>query len=231
MSKTFDLSAYLVIGSENTLGRNLNQVVHSALEGGITLLQLREKHLSTRDFIDSAVQIAKIVEQFNQINGKTVKFVINDRLDVVLAAKELGAQIDGIHIGQDDMPPKIARKLLGETAIIGLTCDSLDLVLAANQENTGIIDYIGAGPIHATQTKIDCGHGYVQGVQGIAELAQKSQFPLVAGGGIKDTDLEPLAKTPVDGWFVVSAISTAKDVTLATQNLVQTWQKYREPTA
>lgn len=227
MDKTFDLTAYLVVGSENTSGRQLIDVIHSALEGGITFLQLREKHLSTRDFIESAIQIAAIVTQFNQENAKSVKFVINDRLDVVLAAKALGAIIDGIHIGQDDLPPKIARQLLGENAIIGLTCDSLDLVLMANQEFKGIIDYIGAGPIHATPTKIDCGHGYIQGVDGIAELALKSDLPLVAGGGVKLQDLESLAKTQASGWFVVSAISMADDVRLATQNLVDEWTKYR----
>ncbi|MCH4168378.1 MAG: thiamine phosphate synthase [Streptococcaceae bacterium] len=228
MNKSFDLSAYLVVGSENTAGRDIFSVIHSALEGGITFLQLREKHLSTRDFINSAVQIAKIVTQFNQKNGRIVKFVINDRLDVVLAAKALGANIDGIHIGQDDLPPKIARQLLGESAIIGLTCDSLDLVLQANQDFMGIIDYIGAGPIHATPTKTDCGHGYVQGVSGIDELALKSQLPLVAGGGVKLEDLQSLAKTHVAGWFVVSAISMAADVYQATQNLLNEWMKYRE---
>ncbi|MBS7576573.1 MULTISPECIES: thiamine phosphate synthase [unclassified Enterococcus] len=227
MPKSFDLTAYLIIGSENTLGRPLSDVVCAALEGGITFLQLREKHLATRDFIESAVAIAQIVTQFNQENKKSVKFVINDRLDVVLAAKELGAQVDGIHIGQDDISPKIARKLLGEAAIIGLTCDSLDLVLAANREFIKTIDYIGAGPIHATPTKIDCGHGYVQGVQGIASLALKSELPLVAGGGIKEADLEALAKTQVAGWFVVSAITTAEDIFLTTQSLIQLWQKYR----
>ncbi len=149
-----DISAYLVLGPENTLGRPVGDVVAQALDAGFTCIQVRSKVPSAREIIALTGDAAQAIAQA----GKTgqVALLIDDRLDCVLAAREQGIAVDGVHVGQSDIPVEVCRKLLGPDAIVGLSarCEMLEYVKTADMS---LVDYLGIGPLHETETKRDCG--------------------------------------------------------------------------
>lgn len=228
MPKNFDLSAYLVIGPENTLGRDPLMVIEEAVQAGFTMIQIRSKVTEAKALIDLTVKTADLLDRLNKADQ--VALVVNDRLDVVLAAREAGAKVDGIHVGQEDIPPSVCRKYLGEEAIIGLSADFKDLVAYAQTEDVSQIDYFGAGPLHQSISKPESGKfgGEELLTRSFAELeafAKASPLPVVIGGGVKLADLEGLAKTGVDGFFVISAVTHAPDVGQAAKKMVQKWEE------
>jgi thiamine-phosphate diphosphorylase len=224
----FDLSAYLVIGPENTKGRSVADTVAAALRGGFTLVQIRSKEASARELIELLRQAANVIAAQNR--SDTVALVADDRLDVVWAARQMGIKVDGIHVGQSDIPANMCRELLGEDAIVGLSAPTPDLFNYIRRADVSGIDYFGAGPVHETATKPDCGLGadgkvITRTFDDIKRIAELSPLPVVVGGGVKLADIPPLAKTGVDGFFVVSAVSEAKNPELAASELVQTWKQ------
>lgn len=143
--------------------------VRRLIDGGATLIQLRDKKAPSGEFYEAAAEVMSFARP------RGVKIIINDRVDISLAA---GA--DGVHLGQDDLPPKHARKLLGENAIIGISTHSIDQALEALELP---VDYIAVGPIFATATKAD--HEPLIGIDGLLEFRTGiGDFPLVAIGGI-----------------------------------------------
>ncbi len=225
--KHFDLSAYLVIGPENTLGREVPEVIRQAIRGGMRFVQIRSNEASARELIELTRQAAQVIEE--EARGK-VALVVNDRLDVVLAAREQGILVDGIHVGQSDVPVAVCRKYLGEEAIIGLSARRDELIEYVQAVDTTSFDYFGVGPLRETQTKPDCGldpsgkvitHSYDE----LRELARLSPLPVVVGGGVKLEDLKELAQTGVGGFFVVSAITGAKDPYEMAKAMVTTWNE------
>jgi thiamine-phosphate diphosphorylase len=136
-------------------------------------------------------------------------------------------KVDGVHLGQNDLPVELARKMLGEDAIIGLSARAKDLFDYIKTFQLGVVDYFGAGPLRATPTKPDC--GMVDGVvlettcQEIKQFKSISPLPIVVGGGVKVGDLKELRATGIDGFFVVSAITAAEDPYIATKNMVDLW--------
>lgn len=226
--KNFDLKAYLVLGPENTLGRDTIEIIEEALRSGFTFIQLRSKEASARDLIDLALRASDLIEKMG-LEDK-VALVVNDRLDVILAARDRGAKIDGIHIGQSDIPADVCRKYLGPDAIVGLSADTTDLLTYVKNEDIKDIDYFGAGPLRYTATKPDCGldgeGNFHQRTLGeLKTLAQISRLPVVVGGGVKVHDLKDLKETGVDGFFVVSAVAGEKDPYKAALDLVETWDR------
>ena len=119
MRDKLDISAYLVIGPENTLGRPVADVISQALKAGFTCVQIRSKECSARDLIRYTAEAADAIDAAGK--SSSVALLVDDRLDVVLAAREAGVKVDGIHVGQTDIPVEVCRKLLGPDAIVGLS--------------------------------------------------------------------------------------------------------------
>ncbi|MGK4255521.1 bifunctional hydroxymethylpyrimidine kinase/phosphomethylpyrimidine kinase [Bifidobacterium pullorum] len=231
MRECFDLRAYFVVGPDDTKGRPVTDVVAAALRGGATFVQLRAKHADARELTDMARAIANVIDSAGKAD--TVAFVIDDRTDVAWQCRQLGIKIDGVHIGQDDMMSEQARAMLGPDAIIGLSAETLQHIATANALPDGVVDYIGAGPLHYTATKPEAaaveadGTKHALGIAGAQSLCDASRYPVVVGGGVHTDDIPALARTTAAGWFVVSAIAAADDPESATRQLISAWTAIR----
>jgi thiamine-phosphate pyrophosphorylase len=165
--------------------------VEKLVRGGAQMIQLREKHASPREFHETAKQVVDYARK------RKVKIIINDRVDVALAVKA-----DGVHLGQDDLPPEQARKVLGETAIIGFSTHS---VIQAVEALKLPIDYIAIGPVFPTLTKEN--PDAVVGIEGLKKVrAEISAFPLVAIGGINLENARTVLQHGADSIAVIGAL-------------------------
>ena len=226
MRERLDISAYLVIGPENTCGRELPEVVRDAVRAGFTCVQIRSKECSARELIDLTADAARVIDEEGR--SDTVALLVDDRLDVVLAAREAGVKVDGVHVGQSDVPVEVCRKLLGPDAIVGLSARASEMLAYVRDADVSCVDYFGVGPLHETETKRDCGldadgNIIVRTLAEIAELERVSPLPIVVGGGVKSGDLSALRETGVAGFFVVSAVCSAPDPYEAACELVSAW--------
>ena len=194
---------YLVTDRDLCGGRPLQEVVMAAVAGGAAWVQLREKNLSTRAFVEEAAAVKALLAPHK------VPLIINDRLDVALA---VGA--DGVHVGQDDMPYPLARAILGEKMIIGLSVETWEDVEAAEKWD---VDYLGVSPVFATPTKTDTKGSW--GLEGITRIRSFSRHPLVAIGGLNATNTGAAVRAGADGIAVVSAICAAPDPFAAAREL------------
>lgn len=194
----------LVTDSALANGRSLAGVVAAAVKGGVTMVQLREKTASTRAFIEEARALKRLLAPLR------VPLLINDRIDVALAA---GA--DGAHVGQHDMPVALARQLLGPAAIIGLSITELGEV---RDEDVELADYLGVGPVFAQSTKLDATPPL--GLDGLAEVRRATSKPIVAIGGVSAVNAGAVRSAGADGIAVVSAIMSADDPMAAAAALV-----------
>jgi thiamine-phosphate diphosphorylase len=189
----FDYSLYLVTDRSLSRGRTTCEVVKAAVAGGVTVVQLREKDCSTRQFIAEA----RLLKQL--LFGTGIPLIINDRLDVALA---VGAE--GLHLGQHDMPIADARCIAGPDMVIGVSAESLDDALRAQAEGA---DYIGISPVFATTTKKDAAAPL--GLAGIRWIRRAVNLPLVGIGGITLANAAEVMQAGADGVAVVSAIVSA----------------------
>ena len=190
-----DISAYLVLGPENTLGRPVGDVVAQALDAGFTCIQVRSKVASAREIIALTGDAAQAIAQA----GKTgqVALLIDDRLDCVLAAREQGIAVDGVHVGQSDIPVEVCRKLLGPNAIVGLSARCEEMLEYVKTADMSLVDYLGIGPLHETETKRDCGRAadgsiITKSFEDLAALHAASPVPIVVAGGKKLPEDEAL---------------------------------------
>ncbi|MBA4698273.1 thiamine phosphate synthase [Faecalicatena contorta] len=225
--KKLDISAYFVVGPENTKGRPVGQIITDVVEAGFTCLQIRSKTASASEMIELTREAAAILAKFGRSDQVTL--LVDDRLDVVLAARKQGIKVDGIHVGQSDIPVEVCREYLGEDSIIGLSARTHELFDYIKTTDVGQIDYFGAGPLHETQTKPDCGLGpdgkvITRSFSDISKLARLSPVPVVIGGGVTLCDIPELARTGVGGFFVVSAISEADDPKAEAVKLIEAWK-------
>ena len=228
MRNKFDLSAYLVIGPENTNGRPIARVIAEAIRADFTFVQIRAKGADAREIIDLTRAAADVIAA--QEKSDVVTLVVNDRLDVVLAAREQGVKVDGVHVGQTDIPPDVCRKHLGADAIIGLSARTSELLDYVSHCDTSCIDYFGAGPLHATPTKPEAGRTasgeiVTRSLEELTQLHRISPVPVVVGGGVKAADLPALKATGVEGFFVVSAVAGAMHPYAAAEELVRIWHE------
>ena len=203
-----DPRLYLVLGPQDcTNSRSLTDTATAAVKGGATLVQLRDKTSSTRDFLHQAQALKQALQPYQ------VPLLINDRIDIALAA---GAA--GVHIGQTDMPPLLARELLGPTAIIGLTVQNQAQIDSAPVE---CLDYVSIGGVFATTSKHNP-HPPI-GLTGLATLAaqlkQRCRLPLTAIAGIQRDNLSEILQTGVNGVALISAITHAADPRAAAAEL------------
>jgi thiamine-phosphate pyrophosphorylase len=176
-------------------GRRLIDVVDAAARGGATMVQLREKHAPTREFLEDARALKALLA------GRGVALIVNDRIDVALAV-----DADGVHVGQTDMPLAIARRLLGPYKWIGLSITNEEQI---RQPDAQEADYLGVGPLYAQDTKGDASTPL--GVDGFLRLRAMTDLPVIAIGGLKPDNSAAVAEAGADGLAVVSAIMGAED--------------------
>ncbi len=225
-----DVSSYLVIGPENTKGRPITDIIRAAVSQDFTVVQIRAKKASAREIMEISRNAADVLADLHKENE--VALLINDRLDVALAAREAGIKVDGVHVGQKDIPVSVCRKYLGKDAIVGLSARANELIDYVKACDTSDIDYFGAGPLHLTASKPDAGHiadGRIitRSFAELKTLHEISPIPVVVGGGVKTADLENLAATGVDGFFVISAIAGAGKPAQAAKEMTSLWQKIK----
>ena len=186
---------YLVTDEALSGGRSLLDIVTAAIRGGVTVVQYREKSASTRRMIEEAAEIRGVCQAAN------VPFIVNDRLDVALAVNA-----DGVHVGQDDIPASLARKLLGKGKILGVSAGSEEEARKAVEDGA---DYIGASPVFSTPTKPDAPAPL--GIEGLRHMARSVRIPVVAIGGINRANAAAMMEAGAAGIAVVSAIIAAED--------------------
>ena len=186
--------------------KDLIDVILKALQGGVACVQLREKEVSTRFFVEEAQKIKALMAPFK------APLIINDRIDVALA---VGA--DGVHIGQADMPYAVARKLMGKRAIIGLSVETWEDVERAQYLD---VDYLGVSPVFETPTKTDTKGSW--GLEGLSKIKAYSRHPLVAIGGLNASNAADAVRAGADCIAVVSAICSAFDPLEAARELHDT---------
>ncbi len=201
--KSFDLSLYLVTDRDLSLGRPLEFIVKEAVKGGVTMVQLREKNCSSKEFYQLGIRLKKLLKPYN------VPLIINDRLDIALAI-----DADGLHIGQSDLPWDVARQLLGKDKILGLSVETME---QAEESRNLAIDYIGISPVFATPTKTDTFTPF--GLEGVKAVSAIACHPNVAIGGINLENAAQVMAHGANGVAVVSAISSAENPKLAAELL------------
>lgn len=211
---TLDLSVYLVTDTGMAGARHVHEVVSAAVEGGVTVVQIRDPHASDAEFIDIASPV------IDALAGTGVTVLLNDRVHLV---ERVGA--DGAHVGQSDLPVQQARAILGPQAILGLSITNPAELAAALADGPGAIeqlDYIGVGPIRDTATKP--GHAPATGLATLAQIMSRSPWPGVAIGGVTAADAAAVHEAGAHGLCVVSAIMAAPDPRAAARELAHAWR-------
>lgn len=190
----FDSSMYFITDSTNYSEEEFLYRVEQALMGGITLLQLREKDKSTREYMDLAEKVHTLTKKYN------VPLIIDDRVDVALAI-----DAEGVHVGQSDMPVSIARKLMGDDKIVGATTKTVEQAVEAYAQGA---DYLGVGAIYPTTTKVKT---VLTSTETLGNICSAVPIPVNAIGGLNKDNIDVLKGIPIAGICVVSAIMKAED--------------------
>ncbi|MEZ8843474.1 thiamine phosphate synthase [Vibrio splendidus] len=194
---------YLVTDDQQDL-ETLKFVVEQAVAGGVTMVQVREKHGDVRAFIERAQAVKSILV------GSGVPLIINDRVDVALAV-----DADGLHLGQSDMPAELARQLIGPDKILGL---SIETEQQLQEADSLPIDYIGLSALFTTPTKTNLKKHW--GYDGIKMALETTKLPIVGIGGINESNIPQLVESGIHGLALVSAICHAEDPKQATRDLL-----------
>lgn len=202
---------YLVTDSHiaQQAGHTLPFVVEEACRAGVRWVQLREKALSTRAFLELGTELKRITQVYG------AKLIINDRVDIALAI-----DADGVHVGQDDMPWALVRSLVGPTKIIGLSINNLAELEAAGDAD---LDYFGIATIFPTNTKQDTAS--LLGLHGLRAICQQTSLPTFAIGGITKYNIQSIQQTGATGAAVVSAICGQPSPNQAARALGQLMEK------
>jgi len=197
----FDL--YIITDEMIGCGKTHADIAVLAIAGGADVIQLRDKSCSSREL----VRIGRGIREITR--GRSVLFIINDRLDVALAC---GA--DGVHLGQGDMRTDVARQIAPPGFIIGVSVSTVDDALRAEQEGA---DYVALSPVFSTGTKPDAGPGH--GLEVLREIRQSVSIPVIAIGGISRENIRDVIAAGADGVAVISAVVGAADITVAAREL------------
>jgi thiamine-phosphate pyrophosphorylase len=210
--RPFDPALYLVTDHELAAGRPLDEIVGQALAGGATMVQLREKQSSTKEWVELAVGLRRLTR------ASGAPLIVNDRVDVALAA-----EADGVHLGQKDMPADVARRLIGTQRILGVTVADTDQACQAQRDGA---DYLGCNAVFDTPTKGDTGSPL--GLDGLHRLVDASALPVFAIGGVRAENAAAVMATGVAGVAVASAIMAARDPRRAAEELSEIVRRHRE---
>ena len=197
-----DYSVYLVTDRRNKTDEEFLNIIEEAIKGGTTVVQLREKTASTKEFYDLALRVKEITSRYG------VPLLINDRIDIALAIDS-----EGVHIGQDDMPADIAREIIGEDKILGVSASTVEEAKKAENDSA---DYIGSGAVFPTATKDDADS---VSKEELKEIVDSIDIPVVAIGGITVENASSLKDSGIAGFSVVSAIMSAEDPKEASKKL------------
>lgn len=203
MKSNIDYTLYLVTDRDVLKGRDLCEAIEASIKGGVTLVQLREKDISSLDFYNLAVSVKKITDKHN------VPLIINDRIDIALAVDAAG-----VHVGQSDIPTRVARKIIGEDKILGISAATLEEAKLAEAEGA---DYLGIGAVFPTDTKKDARS---VSVELLDEIKKFLTVPVVGIGGINENNAELLKESKIDGIAVVSAILGKDDIEQAAKDML-----------
>ncbi|MCT4410748.1 thiamine phosphate synthase [Leuconostoc pseudomesenteroides] len=202
------LKLYLVTDRQGLCDEEFLNRVGLACKSGVTLVQLREKELSSRDYFNLAVKVKLITDKYD------IPLIIDDRLDICQA---VGA--DGVHVGDTDLPINVVRKLLGPNKVIGVSAKSVQSAQEAEKQGA---DYIGVGAIYPTQTKVVTQH---TSIKTLREISQNVSIPVIAIGGIKEAKIRNLTETGIVGVAMVSEIMKAINIAQKVPNLLKELHK------
>lgn len=210
MKSKINYTLYLVTDRNLMTTSKLEEAVECAISGGCSLVQLREKTASSMEFYKSALGVKAITDKYN------VPLIINDRVDIAMAV-----DAEGVHVGQSDMPATVVRKLLGENKIVGVSANSVETAIRAQQDGA---DYIGVGALYSTSTKNDAN---VICNDVLVKIRNAVSIPIVGIGGINRMNAGNLAGTGIDGIAVVSAVIAEKDIKRAAEELIKIFKNKR----
>lgn len=208
MKPDIDYTLYLCTDRQLMTTETIEESVELAVKGGVSVVQLREKECTSREFFEMARAVKTITDAYE------VPLIINDRIDIALA---VGA--DGVHLGQQDVPVSAARDLLGADKIVGATANTIELAIEAWQDGA---DYLGVGDVFGTTTKSDTRHITLDELKAIRDSVQ---IPVVAIGGVNEGNIALLKPTGVDGAAVISAVVGQKDITAAAERLISNFRE------
>jgi len=193
--RKIDYSLYLVTDRALSLGRSHLEVIRAAVEGGVTVVQLREKEATTKEFYEEGLKIKDFLK------SKRIPLIINDRIDIALVL-----DAEGVHLGQEDMPINLARMILGPGKIIGASVFTPDEAKAAESQGA---DYLGLSPIFVTETKPELTRQI--GTECIPLIRRSVRIPVVGIGSMNQANAYEAVKAGLDGVAVISAICSQKD--------------------
>lgn len=193
-----DYTLYLCTDRELMSCKTIEESVEQGIKGGCSIVQLREKDCSSREFFELALNVKKITQKYN------VPLIINDRVDIALLAKA-----DGVHLGQSDLPCSEVRKLAGDNFIIGVSAATTEEAVKAQSDGA---DYLGIGAMYQTSTKTDTRPVTLEGLR---EICSAVNIPIVAIGGINKNTIPDFSGMDINGFAVISAIVSKENITQA----------------
>ena len=194
MARRLDLVLYAITEKKYSRGRSFKELMESCLKGGASVVQLRDKDASTRELVSEAIELRNLTRDYSAL------FIVNDRIDVTLAASA-----DGVHLGSDDMEPTLARNLLGPEKIIGKTVRNVE---EAGEAELQGVDYVSAGSIFKSETK----DAPVIGLQNLRDICKATSLPVVAIGGIKLENIESIFASGASGVAVAKELLDSADI-------------------
>ncbi|MGQ9584307.1 MAG: thiamine phosphate synthase [Anaerolineae bacterium] len=188
-------------------GHSHLEVAQGALAGGATVIQFRDKKMDARQLYQTALRLRQLTREAGAV------FIVNDRVDVALAV-----DADGVHVGQQDLPASVVRRLVGPDKIVGLSATNVEEALEAEQE--GAADYLGVGPIFTFPTVIKPDASPPIGLEGLAAIARRVTLPIIAIGGIEHDNASEVLRAGAEGVAVVHAVAWAEDVAEAARRML-----------
>lgn len=200
----FDLTLYLVTDSTDKNEAEFLEIIKQACDGGITLIQLREKDKTGLEYLKLAEKVKQVTDKYN------IPLIIDDRIDIAMAV-----DASGVHVGQSDIPVYAARKMLGNNKIVGATAKTLEQAKKAKEDGA---DYLGVGAIYPTTTKVIT---VITEVSTLNDIAVQTNMPIVAIGGLNSSNMHVLYDSMADGIAVVTAIMKSADPYEAAKSLKQ----------
>lgn len=204
-----DYTLYLVTDRGILKGSDIFKAVEEAIRGGVTLVQLREKDISSLDFYHIALKMKELVHRYN------IPLIINDRLDIALAV-----DADGIHVGQEDLPVEAVRKIMGPGKILGYSVSTIEEARRGEEKGA---DYLGAGPVYPTGSKLDAVNPI--GIEVLSNLKKSVSIPVVGIGGIGAANIGEVKSSGIDGISLISAILGSDDIAGTSGKLRRLWEE------
>jgi len=211
MNKNIDYSLYVVTDRNIMSSESIEKSVELAIKGGATIIQLRENSIEDREFYNLAVSVKLITDKYD------IPLIINNRIDIALAVNAAG-----VHVGQQDIPADIVRKIIGENKLLGVSARNLEEAINAVENGA---DYLGIGAMYETAVKTDA---VLVSMGELENIRQNVEKPIVVIGGINEYTLPDFDKTGIDGIAVVSAVVGAEDVMLAANRMYKRFLKGQE---